>query len=142
MGLTNKVVALVQEFDWLLTLGLGAAAHEALQVTVGCQLKEDEVSSLAHFLEARLVNVVDAVAMLVIAGIVRGQGEASENHALLGGLHHLRPREKAAGGNSVGDERTVVRATVERGKCPSQLVEVEVLLVELRDRNRACADVD
>lgn len=86
-------------------------------------------------LPRRHIDILHAVAQLVVAGIEPLAGLAAKHVRLLTGLDALGARRDAAAGDAVADERVVVAAAVERDECEVLAVrgvEVLVQLAQLR----------
>src|SRR5690606_24185768 len=91
---------------------------------------------VAHLLERAPRDVVDVVAVLVVARVIRLAVRAAVDGLLSRGLHVLGAGEQPAGRDADRDERQVVGTPVERGLPRREALALEVALVRPLDRRR------
>ena len=92
---------------------------------------------IRHLIKGRIAIVGIGVASQVIARIVLCPGRAAISGDLGGGLYSFSSCKQAAGRDACRDERTIIRASIERRRFVCQILGSEVIEENLLDRTRA-----
>lgn len=103
--------------------GLGALGEHLVDVLLESEVGDGASSGLRSGTEELLSNVLDSIAVQVVARVISGLGETTVGGALLGGLEASGAGGETSRRNALDDEGVVIGASghgVERGLSGSE----------------------